>query len=65
MICVAIFAPAAVFALVVFRIYGVDTYQTPSLPDAHPRLGHFRCGGRKSNLLADRNFRNQWARCGV
>lgn len=25
-ICVAILAPAAVFALVVFRIYGVDTY---------------------------------------
>jgi hypothetical protein len=27
--------------------------QTPSLPDAHPRPGHFRCGGRKSNLLAE------------
>jgi hypothetical protein len=33
--------------------------QTPSLPDAHPRPGHFRCGGRKSNLLADvRIFHN-------
>ena len=27
--------------------------QTPSLPDAHPRPGHFRCGGRKSSFLAD------------
>jgi len=49
MICVAILAPAAVFALIVFRIYGVDTYHasragsttTPSGPtvpwDTGPR----------------------------
>ena len=27
--------------------------QTPSLPDADPRAGHPRCGGLKSNFLAD------------
>jgi len=27
--------------------------QTPSLPDAGPNSGRPRCGGRKSNFLAD------------
>jgi hypothetical protein len=28
--------------------------QTPSLPDARPHSDRFRCGGRESEFLADR-----------
>ncbi len=31
-----------------------ESGQTPSLPDADPRSDRFRCGGRGSNFLADR-----------